>query len=102
MAIIKLLSEEIINKIAAGEVIERPASVVKELIENSLDAGAGSIRVEIKNSGQDLIRVTDDGQGMDEEDARNSILPHATSKLASVEDLYSLQTLGFKGIQIFY
>ena len=97
MAIIKLLSEEIINKIAAGEVIERPASVVKELIENSLDAGAGSIRVEIKNSGQDLIKVTDDGQGMDEEDARNSILPHATSKLASVEDLYSLQTLGFRG-----
>jgi DNA mismatch repair protein MutL len=94
---IKLLDEDLINKIAAGEVIERPASVVKELIENSLDAQATKILIEIKNSGKDLIKISDNGHGMDEEDAKNSILRHATSKITSVEDLFSVNTLGFRG-----
>ena len=97
MPSIKILAEGLINKIAAGEVIERPASVVKELVENSLDAGATIINVEIRNSGQDLIKVSDNGSGMDEEDARNSILRHATSKISSEEDLLAINTLGFRG-----
>lgn len=94
---ISLLSEDLINKIAAGEVIERPASVVKELIENSLDAGATIINIEIKDSGKELIKVSDNGKGMDEEDAKNSILRHATSKIKNVDDLFAIQTLGFRG-----
>jgi len=94
---ITVLSEEIINKIAAGEVIERPASVVKELIENSLDARATQIKVEVEDFGKQLIRITDNGEGMDEEDACNSVLRHATSKLHHVEDLFAIQTLGFRG-----
>ncbi|HLC81825.1 MAG TPA: DNA mismatch repair endonuclease MutL, partial [Candidatus Nanoarchaeia archaeon] len=94
---IKLLSEETINKIAAGEVIERPASVVKELLENSLDAGATAIMIEIKNYGQELIRVSDNGCGMSSEDAHQSILRHATSKISSADDLFSIRTLGFRG-----
>ncbi len=94
---IKVLDEDLINKIAAGEVVERPASVVKELVENSLDAGATIINIEIKNSGQDLIKVSDNGSGMEEEDARNSILRHATSKISSEEDLFAINTLGFRG-----
>ncbi len=97
MAKINLLSEDLINKIAAGEVIERPASVVKELIENSLDAKASNIVVEVKNSGKDLIKITDDGEGMDEIDAKNSLIRHATSKISSVEDLFSINYLGFRG-----
>ena len=97
MASIKILAEDLINKIAAGEVVERPASAVKELVENSLDAGATIINVEIKNSGQDLIKVCDNGSGMEEEDARNSILRHATSKISSEEDLFAINTLGFRG-----
>ena len=94
---IKLLSEEIINKIAAGEVIERPASVVKELLENSIDAKATRIIIDLKDSGKELIRIRDNGEGMDQIDARNSILRHATSKLKQEEDLYSITTLGFRG-----
>ncbi len=94
---IHLLSEELINKIAAGEVIERPASIVKELIENSLDAGATSMIINIEDSGKKLIRVKDNGEGMDEEDARNSVLRHATSKIQNEDDLFAIQTLGFRG-----
>jgi DNA mismatch repair protein MutL len=97
MATIKLLDENLINKIAAGEVIERPASVVKELIENSLDAGATIINVEIKDSGKKLIKIVDNGKGMDEEDAKNCVIRHATSKISSSDDLFSIQTLGFRG-----
>ena len=97
MALIQVLSEDLINKIAAGEVIERPASVVKELIENSLDAKATSILVEIKDSGKGQIRIKDNGVGMDEADARACVLRHATSKLKIDDDLFAIQTLGFRG-----
>jgi DNA mismatch repair protein MutL len=86
-----------INQIAAGEVIERPVSVVKELIENALDAGAGSIRTEIRDGGLKQIRVTDDGVGMSSEEAALSVQRHATSKLRQIEDLDQLTTLGFRG-----
>ncbi len=92
-----LLSEDLINKIAAGEVIERPASVVKELLENSLDAKATKITIEIENCGKELISITDNGEGMSEEDAIKSILRHATSKIKSADDLFSINTLGFRG-----
>lgn len=97
MPIITILPEDVINKIAAGEVIERPASVVKELVENSLDAGATKISIEIKDSGKELIIITDDGGGMDKEDAHNSLLRHATSKLHTADDLFAITTLGFRG-----
>ena len=97
MPTIKLLSEDLINKIAAGEAIERPASVVKELIENSLDARATKITVEIKDSGQELIKVTDNGEGMEPEDAETSLVRHATSKIQDDEDLFAIKTLGFRG-----
>jgi len=94
---IKVLTEEVVSKIAAGEVIERPASVLKELIENSLDAGASKIEIEIRKAGRGLIRVYDDGRGMDSEDLRLSLGRHATSKLNTFEDIYSLATFGFRG-----
>lgn len=94
---IQLLSEEVINKIAAGEVIERPASVVKELLENSLDAAGTRITIDIEDYGKGLIRITDNGQGMTEDDARKALLRHATSKISSAEDLFSIATLGFRG-----
>ena len=94
---IKVLSEDLINKIAAGEVIERPASVVKELVENSLDAGATRINIDIKDSGKKLIKISDNGYGMSSEDARNSILRHATSKINNVDDLFAIRTLGVRG-----
>jgi len=94
---IKILSKELINQIAAGEVVERPASAVKELVENSLDAGAKNIGVEIENGGINLIKIIDDGCGMNKDDAVLSIVEHATSKLASVDDLYNIKTLGFRG-----
>ncbi len=94
---INLLAEDLINKIAAGEVIERPASVVKELIENSLDAEATRISIDIKDSGKAMIKVSDNGEGMDEADARNSILRYSTSKIRNDDDLFSIMTLGFRG-----
>jgi len=94
---IKILSEELINKIAAGEVVERPASVVKELVENSLDAGATQIEIEIREGGKKLIRVVDNGRGMDSADAKLAFLRHATSKISSAEDLFNISSLGFRG-----
>ncbi len=94
---IKVLPEDVVSKIAAGEVIERPASVLKELIENSLDAGASRVDIEIKKAGRGLIRVHDDGRGMDREDLRLALGRHATSKLGAFDDLYSLATFGFRG-----
>ncbi len=97
MPSIQILPEHLRNVIAAGEVIERPASVVKELIENSIDAGAMKIKIEVLYGGKKLIKVTDDGSGMDREDALLSVQRYATSKIASIEDLFKLQTLGFRG-----
>ncbi|MBE8949905.1 MAG: DNA mismatch repair endonuclease MutL [Quinella sp. 3Q1] len=97
MANVKLLDTSTINKIAAGEVVERPASVVKELVENSIDAGARRIEIEIQNGGKALIRVTDDGAGMGREDAALSVRRHATSKLSNAADLQNISTLGFRG-----
>jgi DNA mismatch repair protein MutL len=94
---IRVLSDHVANKIAAGEVVERPASVVKELLENSLDAGSTNIRVEIENGGRRLIRVADDGCGMLRDDALLAFERHATSKLHDVKDLLSIATLGFRG-----
>ncbi|MDR1722788.1 MAG: DNA mismatch repair endonuclease MutL [Tannerella sp.] len=95
--IIHLLPDHIANQIAAGEVIQRPASVVKELMENSVDAGAKNISVNIKDAGRTLIQVIDDGKGMTETDARMAFERHATSKISSVDDLFSLRTMGFRG-----
>ena len=97
MAKIQLLDEDVINKIAAGEVVERPASIVKELLENSIDAGATNILVEIRKSGKNFIRISDNGLGMDKEDANHSIIRHATSKIRNSEDLFNINSLGFRG-----
>jgi DNA mismatch repair protein MutL len=97
MAKIRILPDDIANRIAAGEVVERPASVVKELMENSLDAGARRIAVDIEEGGRKLIRLTDDGEGMTPEDARACFGRHATSKLYEPDDLFSIKTLGFRG-----
>ena len=97
MGIIRQLSETIINKIAAGEVVERPASIVKELIENSLDAGAKNIEIEIESGGKKHILVRDDGCGMSEDDLFMALESHATSKLTKIEDLEDLTTMGFRG-----
>jgi len=96
-SIIRILDEQTINKIAAGEVIENPASVVKELVENSLDAKATQISVEIKSGGYQLIRISDDGIGMIPDDALLAIERHATSKIKQVEDIHNIGTMGFRG-----
>jgi DNA mismatch repair protein MutL len=97
MSRIRILPESVANKIAAGEVVERPASVVKELLENALDAGAMTIRIEIEAGGKRMIRVIDDGHGMSHDDALLAFERHATSKLKSADDLLSIATLGFRG-----
>jgi len=97
MSIIQLLPEHIANQIAAGEVIQRPASVVKELMENSIDAGAQFVQLHVKDAGKTLIQVVDDGDGMTPEDAVKCFQRHATSKLKSADDLFRLQTKGFRG-----
>jgi len=94
---VRILPESLINKIAAGEVVERPASVVKELLENSIDAGATDIHVTVKNGGKDLISILDNGCGMNETDAQLSVERHATSKIIDENDLFRIQTLGFRG-----
>ncbi len=94
---IHILSDDLAAKIAAGEVIERPASVVKELIENSIDAGAREIKVEIRGGGQRMIRVADDGGGISASEVETAFARHATSKLSSVDDLFAIRTLGFRG-----
>ncbi len=94
---INLLSENTANKIAAGEVVERASSVVKELAENSLDADSKNITIEIEESGNKLIRITDDGRGIHPEDIKIAFLPHGTSKISSVEDIYDIQSFGFRG-----
>ena len=96
-AAIELLSESVIQKIAAGEVIERPASVVKELVENAIDAGATRIDISIEAGGFSLIQVADNGSGMSVENLARSILPHATSKIKNIDDLFSIGTMGFRG-----
>ncbi len=97
MAKITVLDDNMINMIAAGEVIERPASVVKELLENSIDAGAGKIMVEVEEGGRALIRIIDDGSGMDADDLKLAFEPHATSKVRTSEDLGGIRTMGFRG-----
>ena len=94
---IRLLPPDIAAKIAAGEVVERPASVVKELVENSIDAGAGEIRIEIREGGRRLIRVADDGCGIPPDEAPMAFARHATSKLVDISDLDHIETLGFRG-----
>ncbi len=97
MSNIRILPEDISNRIAAGEVIERPASVVKELVENSIDAHATSITINIEKAGRKLISITDNGDGMDEDDTLLCFEPHATSKITSIEDIDSIATMGFRG-----
>ena len=97
MAQINILDKNTIDQIAAGEVVERPSSVVKELVENAMDAGAKAITVEIQGGGIDLIRITDNGSGIERSEVKKAFLRHATSKLSNIGDLFSLKTLGFRG-----
>lgn len=96
-SLIQVLDEQTINKIAAGEVVERPSSVVKELVENAIDAGATEITIEVAGGGEELIRVSDNGKGMTREDAKLAVLRHATSKIRSADDLTQVLSLGFRG-----
>ena len=97
MSKIKKLDSITINKIAAGEVIDRPASIVKELVENSLDANATQITIEIKDGGREYIRITDNGDGIQKEDLLLAPIRHATSKINRLEDIYSIDSFGFRG-----
>ncbi len=97
MGRIRVLSDQVANQIAAGEVVDRPASVVKELLENSLDAGANRIRIEVEAGGRKLIRIADDGHGMNRDDALLAFERHATSKIRTADELLSIATLGFRG-----
>ena len=97
MAKINLLSSKIYNRIAAGEVVERPSSVVKELVENSLDAGATSITIEIEEGGISLVKITDNGCGIEKSQLKKALLPHATSKISTLKDLDNISSLGFRG-----
>ena len=100
--IIQLLPDSVANQIAAGEVIQRPASVIKELVENSIDAGATLINVVCVDSGRTSIQVTDNGKGMSETDARLSFERHATSKIRQADDLFNLHTMGFRGEALYH
>ena len=95
--VIHLLPDSVANQIAAGEVVQRPASVVKELVENAIDAGATKVQVVVTDGGRTLIQVIDNGKGMSETDARLAFERHATSKIASADDLFALTTMGFRG-----
>ena len=95
--VIRLLPDSVANQIAAGEVIQRPASVIKELVENAVDAGATDIRIYLKDAGRTLIQVVDNGCGMSAVDARMAFERHATSKIKRADDLFSLCTMGFRG-----
>src|ERR1700757_4036145 len=97
MGRIRVLTDQVANQIAAGEVVDRPASVVKELLENALDAGAPRIRIEVEGGGRKLIRIVDNGCGMVRDDALLAFERHATSKLRTSDDLLSIATLGFRG-----
>ena len=95
--LIQLLPDHVANQIAAGEVIQRPSSAVKELIENAIDAGATDIKLIVKDAGRTLIQVVDNGSGMSDTDARMSLERHATSKIKKADDLFSIRTMGFRG-----
>mgnify|MGYP000689929508 CR=1 FL=1 len=95
--VIHLLPDSIANQIAAGEVVQRPASVVKEMLENSIDAGSKNIKLVVQDAGKSLIQIVDDGKGMTETDARMCFERHATSKIHSSEDLFKIKTMGFRG-----
>ena len=95
--IIQLLPDSIANQIAAGEVVQRPASAAKELMENAIDAGATSVKLIVKEAGKILLQVIDNGGGMSETDARMSLERHATSKIRKAEDLFTIRTMGFRG-----
>ncbi|WP_286331016.1 DNA mismatch repair endonuclease MutL, partial [Duncaniella freteri] len=95
--IIRQLPDSVANQIAAGEVIQRPASVIKELVENSIDAGADSVTIILKDAGRTLIQVIDNGSGMSDTDARMAFERHATSKISRADDLFTLNTMGFRG-----
>ena len=97
MGKIRILSDNVVSKIAAGEIVERPASVVKELVENSIDAGSKSIKIELESGGKKLIEVSDDGEGMSRDEALLSLERHATSKIKDINDLFSVKSLGFRG-----
>ena len=97
MAKINILPAKVFNRIAAGEVVDRPYSVVKELVENAIDAGATEIQIHIEKGGKQLIRVVDNGCGIERDDLHSAFLPHATSKIAKAEDLDNILTLGFRG-----
>src|SRR5215212_5360786 len=97
MSKIRVLSDQLINQIAAGEVVERPASVAKELVENAIDAGARRITIDVEGGGRSLLRVADDGEGMTTDDALLAFERHATSKIKTAEDLDAISTLGFRG-----
>lgn len=97
MGRIRLLSKQLANQIAAGEVVERPSSVVKELLENAIDSGAEEILLEVKSAGKTLIRVRDNGHGIEKDDLPLALCPHATSKIYTLDDLSEIKTLGFRG-----
>ena len=94
---IRLLTDDVIGKIAAGEVVERPAAAIKEMIENSLDAGASAVTVEIRDGGISYFRVTDNGSGIRQSEIRMAFERHATSKISTAQDLAAIRTLGFRG-----